>query len=211
MRFLHVRRGDNCERSSTGRDKISFKINHAVRRLGTMMSLGSLPTFLIIGAQRCGTTSLYDSLTGHPSILPALRKELHYFDNNYDKCLEWYKAFFPLRLPRETNSTANPPLRGEATPYYIFHPRAHQRIADVLPNAKLIVVLRNPVDRAYSHYWHEVRMGYEHLSFEEAIAKESERTGREVHDLLRDEQYRSVEHQHFSYLNRGIYHQQLRR
>jgi hypothetical protein len=211
LRPVYERGGAKHRHLSEWRNKLSFKIRYAVRRLGTEMGLGALPDFLIIGAQRCGTTSLYNCLVRHPKIVPALRKEVHYFDNNYDQSLDWYKAFFPLQTFRGEYATASSPLRGEATPYYLYHPHAYRRIAQALPTVKLIVVLRNPVDRAYSHYWHEVRMGFEHLAFREAVAQENERIRPGTRMLLRDEHYRSVEHQHFSYVSRGIYHQQLRR
>jgi len=180
-------------------------------------SFRTLPDFIIIGVQKGGTSSLYSYLVKHPSIRPALNrqeivKEIHFFDTNFDKGLGWYKSHFPSiigqiyrQLKREKN-----PITGEATPYYIYHPLAPQRVARFVPNAKIIIMLRNPVDRAFSHYQHEVRLGYEKLSFEEAIASEDRRLEGEVERILNQENYNSFNHQHYSYLSRGIYIDQIK-
>ncbi|MEJ2557594.1 MAG: sulfotransferase domain-containing protein, partial [Anaerolineae bacterium] len=118
-----------------------------------------LPDFLIIGAQKCGTDSLFRYLGGHPCIKLASSKEAHYFDLKFDKGINWYRSHFPLipykysvkRLRKQDLIT------GEATPYYLFHPHAPGRAAAIVPHVKLIVLLRNPADRAYSHYNHEVK------------------------------------------------------
>ncbi len=161
-----------------------------------------LPDFLIIGAQRGGTTSLYEYLIQHPQVSPALVKEVHYFDLFYHCGLRWYKAHFPIGGRRM--------LTGEASPYYLFHPLVPQRVKALLPQVKLVVLLRNPVDRAYSHYYHERRLQAESLTFEEAISRESERTFGAEESLLRGSPY-SFSHQHYTYLQRGIYHVQLKR
>ncbi len=108
-----------------------------------------LPDFIILGAQRAGTSSLYYYLSQHPQILPAVRKELHFFDDHYRRGLGWYRSQFPTRGARGT-------ITGEATPYYLSHPHAPARIQRLLPQARLIVLLRNPVERAISHYFFEV-------------------------------------------------------
>ena len=167
------------------------------------MADGRDPDFVIIGAQRGGTTSLYRYLVAHPNFAPAAKKELHFFDNRFDLGIAWYTAQFPRPTPER-------PVTGEATPYYLFHPHAPRRLAALMPAAKLIVLLRNPVDRAYSHYQHEVRRGNETLTFEEAIAAQDERLRGEQERMLADETYRSRAHQRFSYLARGRYLDQLR-
>lgn len=171
-----------------------------------------LPHFVIIGAQKCGTTSLYRYLTQHPCVVYPLRKEVHFFDFNFSKGIAWYRAFFPTRsyINSLSHVQGKDVLTGEATPYYIAHPLAPQRLAETLPTAKLIVMLRNPVDRAYSHYRHEVRYGYETLSFEEAIEREPERLQGEIDRMIREENYYSYNHHRFSYLSRGLYVDQLR-
>jgi hypothetical protein len=104
-----------------------------------------------------------------------------------------------------------PLLAGEASPYYLFHPHAARRAAATLPQLRLIALLRNPADRAYSHYQHSVRRGAEKLSFEEALAREPERLAGEEARLEQDERYISYNHQNYSYLARGIYVDQLAR
>ncbi|MEM1042736.1 MAG: sulfotransferase domain-containing protein [Bacteroidota bacterium] len=165
-----------------------------------------LPDFLLIGAQKAGTTSLYHYLTQHPRVLPVHRKEVHYFDIGYRRGLGWYRSFFPTA--REVQREAA--LTGEASPYYLFHPQVPARIRQDLPDAKLIVLMRNPVDRAYSHYHHEVRKGYETLPFEEAVDREEERIAEETARLGADPAYYSQAHRSFSYLARGRYLEQLR-
>src|SRR5690242_8679107 len=103
------------------------------------------PHFLIIGAQRCGTTSLFEYLANHPEIVPPSVKKIHFFDSEYEKGEAWYRARFPV--------LENGFITGEATPYYLFHPRVPKRVRNWNPNVKLIVLLRNPVDRAYSHFY----------------------------------------------------------
>ena len=100
------------------------------------------PRFLIIGAQRCGTTSLYTSLTAHPAVLPAvLHKGVHYFDTAYGRGPAWYRAHFPLQLTadRVERRTGSAPITGESSPYYLFHPLAGERIARDLPEVRLPV------------------------------------------------------------------------
>jgi Sulfotransferase domain len=161
------------------------------------------PNFIIIGAQKGGTTSLYVYLTQHPQIAPATQKEIHYFDLQFDKGPEWYYSQFPTSAERGDKIT------GEASPYYIFHPHVPQRIYDLCPEVKLIVLLRNPVDRAISHYYHYIKIELESLSFEEAIASEPERLKGEKEKIIANQNYYSYEYQHHSYLTRGIYADQL--
>jgi len=170
-----------------------------------------LPDFLIIGTQKGGTTSLYNYLSAHPCVVPALGKGIHFFDTSFEQGIRWYRSHFPSILYkyyalciRRQNA-----LTGEATPYYLFHPHAPKRILATVPRAKFILLLRNPVDRAYSHYQHEVRKGCEVLSFDDAVRKEPERLDGEREKMLSDPHYHSFNHQHYSYLSRGIYIDQL--
>lgn len=170
-----------------------------------------LPDFIIIGGQRCGTTSLYRYLVEHPDIAGARRKEVHFFDNSFHRGTRWYNAHFPLSLERRAREMRGHPLiTGEASPYYLFHPHAPRRVRQLVPNAKLIALLRNPVDRAYSHYHLSVRLGFETLPFEQAIESEHERLNGELERMLADDKYYSRSHQHHSYLARGIYVDQLK-
>ncbi|MCL2932552.1 MAG: sulfotransferase domain-containing protein [Trichodesmium sp. MAG_R03] len=163
------------------------------------------PNFIIIGAQKSGTTSLYKYLTKHPQILSATKKEVHFFDLNFNKGMNWYYSHFPK------TEIQNQTITGEASPYYIFHPHVPQRISQFLPDIKLIVLLRNPVDRAVSHYYHNCRFGKsrEPLSFEQAIQQESSRIETEKNKIMADENYKSLPYRYYTYLSRGIYIEQL--
>ncbi|MEH7381665.1 sulfotransferase domain-containing protein [Bacillus sp. JJ1533] len=173
--------------------------------MNKMIEQQRMPDFLIIGAQKCGTTSLYNYLIKHPNVVPAKKKEVHFFDYQFEKGIAWYRKHFPLVFENNPNL-----ITGEASPYYIFHPHAPQRISEMMPRVKIIVMLRNPVDRAYSHFQHEIRLGAETLSFEEAIEKEAARLQGEKEKMMKDENYYSYNHQHYSYLSRGIYVDQLK-
>lgn len=168
--------------------------------------LRSLPDFVMIGGMKCGTTSLFQYLQRHPGVSKAYVEEVHYFDLNYDKGLNWYRAHFPVRA-----GGGGDVLSGDDSPYYIFHPLAPERVAQDLPDAKLIALLRNPVDRAYSHYNHELRRGRETLTFEQALDKEEERLEGEEERMAKDPDYVSFAHQRHSYLARGRYAEQLER
>lgn len=156
--------------------------------------LRQLPDFIVLGTQRGGTTSLYRYLTEHPDVGPAFRKEVHFFERHYEKGLDWYLAHFPMR--------GEFPVVGEASPNYLFHPDVPERVRQVVPHAKFIVLLRNPIDRAYSHYNMNVKKGFEQFSFEDAVDKERER-------LSSSEDAASPTWRHYSYLKRGLYVEQL--
>ncbi len=174
--------------------------------------LRALPDFLIIGTQKGGTTSLYLYLNEHPNIGGAVIKEIHFFDKNYHLGLSWYRAQFPtpLRKLYTRDIRKQNYIIGEASPNYIIHPHTPERIAKILPHVKLIALLRNPVERAYSQYRHNVARGYEQLSFADAIEAEEERTREEKEKVLSDEQYNSTVFSRYSYLARGIYVDQLK-
>ncbi len=174
-------------------------------------SLRLLPDFIIIGTQRGGTTSLYYYLTSYPGIAKALMKEVHFFDDHFQEGTPWYRAQFPTHFQRTYVERVRGQhfLTGEASPYYLFYPPAPKRVKALLPRVKLIVLLRNPVDRAYSHHWLATLEGHETLPFAEAIEREMQRTAGEQEEILRDEQYASFNHRHFTYLARGIYVDQL--
>ena len=163
------------------------------------------PHFIIIGVQKGGTNSLYHYLCKHPQIVAATQKEIHFFTLNYEQGLNWYQSQFP------PDADGKQILTGEGSPYYLFHPLVPQRLYESFPNTRLIVLLRNPVDRAISHYYWEVKLGYEPLSLEEAIAQEPERLQGEVEKICSDGTYFSFNHQHYSYLARGLYAEQLQR
>jgi hypothetical protein len=163
----------------------------------------ALPDAVILGAKKSGTTSLHNYLVQHPGVIEPLRKEVHYFDVNLERGERWYRAHF--------GREGEPGLNLDSSPYYLFHPAVPQRLHALLPQARLIVLLRDPVRRAYSHYWHERDKGRETLSFEGAIAAEAGRLGDAEQRLADGTLERSREHQHFSYLARGRYAEQLER
>jgi hypothetical protein len=168
----------------------------------------TLPDFLIIGAQKCGTTFLYQLLVQHPRVKSSFLKEVHYFDLNFGKGNNWYRSNFPLQVRNNRKY-----ITGEASPYYLFHPHAARRASAVVPGAKLLVLLRNPVDRAYSHYQHQLKRvtgeARETLTFEEAIAAEESILPAEVNKMIDNEYYQSLGHRTRSYLSRGKYLDQL--
>jgi len=168
----------------------------------------SLPDFIIIGTARSGTTSLYYDICQHPCVLPAAYDELGYFDSNFHLGLNWYRSLFPTLfskwLVKQKKQFA---ITGEDTPFYIWDPIVAKRILKNLPKIKLIVLLRNPVDRAYSNYHLGVRAGTENLSFEDAIKVETKRL-----EEINEESKSSIEKYAIrrSYLAKGFYADQLK-
>jgi hypothetical protein len=165
--------------------------------------LRPLPDFLVIGAQRAGTTALYEYLRRHPAVTGPARKEVNFFDVHYGRGEAWYRGQFPRRRRHA--------LVGEASPSYLFHPLAPRRAAALLPGVRLVALLRNPIDRALSHYHHEVDLGREPLSFEEALEREEERMRGELERMLADPAYASHAWWNHTYLSRGRYAEQLER
>lgn len=162
-----------------------------------------LPDFVILGAQKAGTSSLHAYLMNHPRVASPLTKELHYFDLHYAGGLRAYRACFP----RARTGV----ISGEATPYYLVHPAVPRRVATDLPAAKFIVLLRNPIDRAISQHNHERARGFEPLPLEEALEAEQGRLAGEGERLERDPSYHSFSFMHHSYVTRGLYAEQLTR
>jgi hypothetical protein len=172
-----------------------------------------LPDFLVIGAQRSGTSSMYKYLEHHPCVLSSLRKETEYFSARLDLGEDWYRAHFPSRARRswEQRRRGLPVLTFEASPNYLFHPLAPARAATMVPDAKLVVLLRNPVERAFSHHQHEVRAGRETEPFERAVALEAARLAGEEERMVSQPGYRSLAWERYSYQARGHYAGQLER
>lgn len=166
---------------------------------------GQLPQFLIIGAQKAGTTFLYQELMSHPNLAGSITKELHFFDGrHYSRGIDYYGAHF--------SSRGGDVLRGEASPGYLFHPHAASRVVEHLPDVKVIALLRDPVRRAFSQWQHERRLGYEPIdSFEAALEAEAERTHNEYERLLEEPAYDSYAVRHYAYKLRGHYAPQIRR
>lgn len=172
-----------------------------------------VPSFLLAGGQRCGTTSLYRALLAHPAVLSAaFHKGVNYFDVNYHRGWQWYRAHFPLRGVANARVRAHePPQTFDASGYYMFHPWAAERIGRDLPDAKVIVLLRDPVERAFSAYKHEFARGFETETFDKALLLEDQRVEPELKRMLDDPNYHSSTYRHQAYRRRGEYAPQLLR
>ena len=173
----------------------------------------ALPAFVIAGAQRSGTSSLYRALVEHPNVRPAvLHKGVHYFDL---QLRPWARrgTAATSRCARRSSGygavRAAPALTFESSPYYLFHPLAGQRLATDLPGVKVISLVRDPVERAFSAHAHELARGYETEPFERALDLEAERTPGERERMIADPTYNSFAFQHQSYVARSRYVDQL--
>lgn len=166
-----------------------------------------------MGASRSGTTSLFRALSDHPQVLrPAVNKGVRYFDLNYGRPWRWYLGHFPLRTTAEARGTrTGRALTFEASGYYLFHPFAAERIARHLPQVRVVAMVRDPVDRAYSGWKHESARGFEWETFDRALELEDERLLGEVDRIARDLTYRSFCHWHHSHRSRGEYASQVQR
>lgn len=182
------------------------------------------PDFILIGAKRGGTTSAYFHVLSHPHVLhlfpsatslPKRRdtKGTHYFSTEYARGPRWFYSHFPSRARRAAAlaSTGVSHVAGEASPYYLFHPLASERAAAEVPDAKILVALRDPVERTYSHFREQTRNGIEHLTFEQALDAEPERLGDAAARLGSDPGCVSSPHEHQSYASQSEYAQSLRR
>lgn len=165
--------------------------------------MASLPDFIILGAQKAGTTSLAAWLHGHPQTWIAPEKEVHYFDLQYQRGIDWYGSRF--------SAAPNSVKCGEATPYYLFHPDCAQRMAESLPTTKFIAILRDPVERAFSGYFHAKRAAMEPLELAAALDAEPARMASDRALLARDPSAYAEHQQWRSYLSRGLYAIQLQR
>jgi hypothetical protein len=174
-----------------------------------------LPDFLIIGTKRGGTTSLWNYLIRHPLVprlFPAWNtKTSHYFEENWDRGEAWYRSHFPSARRRAAleRRHGGPSRVGEAAPLYMFHPLAPGRVGALMPDAKLIVLLRDPVERAYSHWKERRTEGREPLDFAAALARESERIAGERERLIAEPTYVSESYDWYTYRARGRYLEHL--
>lgn len=167
--------------------------------------VGMAPSYLIVGTKRGGSTSVADWVNQHPEVAPCrAAKGTHYFDVNFARGWDWYLSKFEP-ASKEWRTT------GEASPYYMFHPLAAERIGQALPEVRIIVSLREPVARAWSHHQYETQKGHEDRPFEEAVELEKSRLAGEEERMRRDPSYESYSHRHHSYLSRGRYAEQLER
>ncbi|WP_249370119.1 sulfotransferase [Acaryochloris marina] len=169
----------------------------------------NLPDFMIIGAQKSGTSSLYYYLSQHSQISPSYVKEVHFFDgglkpdfDNFKQGQSWYLSHFP-----RAGKTVKNQKTFDSSPLYIFNPIVPKRISEIIPKAKLIAILRNPTERAISHYFYEKKLGYESLPIMDALLAEEER----LKPILEQQDYKHTNFIHFSYKSRGHYYDQIKR
>jgi hypothetical protein len=192
-------------------DPLKNGAKRSLRLYGELTAgLRGLPDFMIIGAKRGGTTSLYNYLLEHPRVLPLLParqhiKGAHFFDSNFTRGMRWYRSHFPTAARRRPLERGGPVATGEASPYYLFHPLAAERAARLAGDSRVIVLLRDPVERAYSHYKERARHGAEPLGFEEALEREPERLAGEADRIVAEPGYSSFAHEHHSYVAQGRY------
>jgi len=180
------------------------KNNPSYAKISTQLKNKHSPDFLIIGGQKCSTEALYGYLENHLQIIKEGARQAHFFELNFERGVEWYSK----QLTRSV--AGDRVLLWEMTPYYIYHPLVAERVYKSFPDVKLILMLRNPVKRAWMHYHLEVAVGCEKLEFEKAIASEPDRLKGEIEKIKADEGYYSFNHQHYSYLSRGIYVEQIK-
>jgi adenylate kinase family enzyme len=188
-------------------DPARANINATFKRFRLQMRYATagfrtLPHFIIIGAMKSGTTSLFAAITQHPQIIRCYTKEIHFFNKHYHKGTNWYRAHFPL-----VKKLAKWCKTGEATPQYIYNELVPKRISQLVPRVKLIAILRNPTERTISHYFHEVRKKREDLPIMKAFQAEEKRLER----VLREHDFTNPLYFHASYKKRSIYHEQLSR
>jgi hypothetical protein len=158
---------------------------------------GPLPDFVVLGTQKGGTSFFYRLITEHQLVRGAAAKELHFFDKKFAEGVGWYRRCFSEAERVDGQRT----ITGEASPSYLFDPQVPERMARIVPDARLMALLRNPVDRAYSHYQREVWRGNEARSFEEATDEE----------MTSAEDERNTVDVRYAYLRRGLYAEQLER
>jgi len=175
--------------------ELASRVREPDRGLRSAGPLHVLPNLVLGGVQKSGTTMLHHLLGSHPGIFfPASPQEIHFFDldENYRRGLGWYAGLF--------RGWRGEPVVGQTSPLYLYEPRAAVRMRAARLDARFVFILRNPVDRAYSHYWHEVKYGWETLAFADAIEREPARL-----------EQGAEARRHYSYLDRGRYHAQLER
>lgn len=190
-------------------------LRRAGAELGARLITGPrlLPGLVVIGGKRCGSTSVFEYALRHPAVMaPRVKKGTHYFDVNYHRGWSWFCSKFPTEAAaqRRAAQVGAYPVTAEASPYYLSHPLAAARIAARLPEARLVAVLRDPVERAWSHYRYSIQHGHESLAIDEALDREEERLAGEVERLRADPRYTGQSFRHHGYVRRGLYAQDLR-
>jgi Sulfotransferase family len=153
-------------------------------------------------------------MMSHPLIYSAnYHKGVNYFDVNYHRDFSWYRGHFPTTSALRTRSrgTSGGPITFEASGYYMFHPSAAGRMAGHLPEVRILAMLRDPVERAYSAWKHERARGFETESFERALVLEDDRLAGQEERMVADPGYQGFSHRHHAYVRRGQYAEQLDR
>ena len=163
-----------------------------------------LPNFIIVGGQKCGSSALYKFISQHPDVKRAFVKEPHYFSGEFSsKSKLWYRAQFPrVKAHQQT---------GEASPSYCTHPLAPKRIKEQIPDCKLVFIVRNPVDRAVSNYYHSVKYGVEDLDIEKAFDRPMELFDEEYQKMADNPTYKSSFYNRHAYIHKGLYMFHLKR
>lgn len=197
----------------------------ALRAWGTLTAdVRPGPDFLLVGAKRGGTTSAYFHLLSHRNVMPMFpsarfmpgrrdSKGTHYFASDYDRGERWFRSHFPSVAKRAAVRLAlgSTPIVGDASPYCLFHPLAPERAAALLPDARILVALRDPVERTHSAWREQVRNGVETLSFADALAAEPERLAGEEERLVAEPGSYSFAHEFQSYAGQSLYADSLER
>lgn len=179
------------------------------------------PDFLVIGTKRGGTTSLFNYMLMHPGVLGLFprsrgKKSTDFFFSSPDRTHasdeRWYRSHFHSERYRSVRArrTGYRPVGGEASPYYVWDPRIASRVRALAPDVRAILLLRDPVERAWSHYQERCSNGVEPLSFEDALAAEEGRLEGELERMLADDGYHSDAYDWYSYRSRGVYLPQIR-
>ena len=172
-------------------------------------SIRVLPDFLVIGAKRCGTTSLFYHLPEHPCISKSPHDNMGFFNDNFHLGINWYKSFFPTIFTRnKIKSKFGDFLAFDVTTKYMEEESTANNVYQTKPNTKIIIILRNPVDRAYSQYHLNVRQTAESRSFEDAMEENMNELNKESHERYEIKPKFSAEGN--NYLKKGLYAQQLR-
>ena len=175
------------------------------------------PDFLIVGTKRGGTTSLWNWLDAHPQVLslfpkPRELKSTEFYFGASPHSARWYRSHFHTRAYRElVGRRRGPVVNGEASPYYMYGPHVPALLARDNPDARIIVLLRNPVERAYSHFQERSKQGVETLDFATALAREEDRIAGDRARAAADPAYYGTDLDFFSYRDRGVYLPQVQR
>lgn len=191
--------------------------NRVTRQFGlATSSRRSLPDYAIIGAKRAGTTSLHNYMLRHPGVLrmyPKARdlKSTDFFFSR-GRSIAWYRSHFVTHAQKQKvfDRLGYVPVTGEASPYYCWDPRVAPYAREVAPELKAIMLIRDPVKRAWSHYQERVQNGVEPLSFEDALRAEEGRLEGERDRMEQDPTYYSSAFDWYSYRARGEYLEQIK-